>query len=114
MRSKLYLALVMTAAVIALSGCTTTVGMIPTEDLYPKALTFCADDPKVPARPAPGKPRTDEQKADYIKNLHGAYVDCSDTVAGWRDRRAKYDKQYTTVTKGYFTRLWDAITDNGD
>jgi hypothetical protein len=62
MRSKLAIAFAMGVAVIALSGCTTTVGLLPPDNLYPKALTFCADDPKVPTRPAPGQPRTDAQR----------------------------------------------------
>jgi hypothetical protein len=100
----------MTCAVIVLSGCTTTVGLLPPENLYPKILTTCADDPKVPPRPAPGQPRTDGAKADYLKNLHGAFQDCHDTVGGWADRRALYVKQYNTQTKGYLRNLWDAVT----
>lgn len=107
---KLSLAFAMTCAIIALSGCTTTVGLIPPENLYPKVLTTCADDPKVPARPAPGQPRTDSAKADYLKNLHSAFNDCHDTVGGWADRRALYVKQYDAQTKGYFENLWDAMT----
>lgn len=114
MRSKLALAFAMAVAVVALSGCSTTVGLLSPDSLYPKALTFCADDPKVPSRPAAGQPRTDAQKAEYIKNLHGAYVDCSDTVAGWRDRRDRYTKQYDSETKGYLRNLWDAVTGSAD
>ena len=102
------------ALAIALGGCTTTVGLISPDDLYPKALTNCAPEPTVPPRPADGQPRSDTDKATYVKNLHGAYEDCHDTVDGWAQRRALYVKQYDQQTKGYFTNLWNAITDNTD
>lgn len=97
---------------LILTGCTTvTPSMIAPEDLYPKALTTCADEPNVPARPAAGKPRSDTDHATYLKNMRDAYLDCHDTVGGWADRRARYVKQYEHQQYGYIERVWRSVTD---
>lgn len=107
---KINLAFAVVAA-LALSACSTTVGLIPADDLYPQALTTCAPEPAVPARPADGKPRSDAAKAGYVKNLHSAYEDCHDTVDSWGERRTLYSKQFDQAnSKGFFTRAWDTIT----
>jgi hypothetical protein len=69
-------------------------GLLSPDSLYPSAITACADEPKVPARPAPDQPRTDPAKAEYTKGLHDAWADCHDTVAATAARKAAYAKQF--------------------
>lgn len=98
------------ALAISLGGCATTVGLIPPNDLYPQALTTCVDEPVLAERADKILPRADREKAQYVKGLRSAYLDCKDTVSGWADRRALYTKQYDTKTNGYFTNLWRSVT----
>lgn len=103
------------AAVLLLSACgTTSTSMIPPEDLYPKALTTCAEEPATPPRRALNEPRTDADHATYIKNLRGAFYDCKDTVGGWKDRRERYVTQYEHQRYSYVERLWRTVTDATD
>lgn len=81
-------------ASLALSGCGTTSGLLPPDDLYPPAITACAPEPAVPARPAPDKPRPDAVKGQYIIDLRAAGADCRDTVAATADRKGRYQQQY--------------------
>jgi len=68
--------------------------MLPPDDLYPTELTSCADEPKVPARPAPGVARDPTSVAYYIGDLRNAWADCHDDVDGIRDRKQRYAAQY--------------------
>ena len=68
--------------------------MFAPDDLYPAELTQCADEPRVPARPAPGVARDPTSVAYYVGDLRNAWADCHDDVAGIRDRKARYVKQY--------------------
>jgi len=94
----------------SLAACETTAELIPPENLYPTALTTCVKEPTITERTDKTKPRSEREKADYVKGLRGAYLDCSDTVSGWADRRARYVKQYEQQTFGYFGGLWRAVT----
>lgn len=47
----------------------------------------CAGDP-----PLPPPPVTDESNGRYLQGLHGAWQDCSDTVAWWRDWSAALER----------------------
>lgn len=67
--------------------------------LYPDSITSCRDEPVVPARPAPGLPRSDEDKARYSSALHGAWADCHDTVAATAQRKADYADRYRRETE---------------
>jgi len=98
--------------VISLGGCATTVGLIPPDNLYPPALTTCVDEPMLTERVDKTKPRAEREKAEYVKGLRSAYLDCKDTVDGWADRRALYILQYQKKTYGYFERLWMSVTDS--
>lgn len=90
---------------LGLSACSTVSGLPRPDDLYPTALTACQDEPKVPSRPAPGQPRPDAVKGQYIKDLRGAWADCHDTVAATKTRKDLYQHQYDT-TQGTF---WDKL-----
>lgn len=93
------------------SACATTQsGLLSPDDLYPSELTTCASEPAVPARPAPGQPRTDEQKAGYIKDMRAAWADCSDDVAGIKDRKERYKVQYDNAKGGFLSKLWPKKT----
>jgi len=91
---------------LGLTGCATQTGLLSPDDLYPAEFTTCAAEPKVPERPAPGVPRTDEAKAEYTKDLRGAWADCSDDVAGIKDRKARYQVQYDNAQGGFLTKLF--------
>lgn len=97
-----------------LAGCASNTSLIPTESLYPTALTQCAPEPRVPDRPAPDQPRSGRDKATYVKNLHGAYLNCQDVVEGWKERRSLYADQYEHAKYGYFERLWRSATGRSD
>lgn len=73
------------------------------------ALTTCADEPTVPVRPAPDQPRTDAQRAAYLKDLHGAWGDCHDTVGSWAERRKLYEAQYQQENSGVVGKLWQKV-----
>lgn len=84
--------------------------MLPPDDLYPTELTQCADEPKVPARPAPGAPRDPTSVSYYIGDLRNAWADCHDDVAAIKDRKDRYSEQYqdqqrSPVERG-LRRLW--------
>lgn len=88
------------------SACATpATGLLSPDDLYPSELTTCAAEPAVPERPAPGQPRTDEQKAGYIKDLRASWADCSDDVAGIKDRKERYTVQYENAKGGFLSKL---------
>lgn len=95
---------------ISLSACGTTAGLIPPDDLYPISLTRCSDEPRLTARADPTMPRTEREKASYIKELRGALFDCHDKVDGWADRRERYVKQYESKTYGYIARVWRSVS----
>lgn len=73
--------------------------MLSPDSLYPDSITSCRDEPVVPARPAPGLPRLDEDKANYDRDLHGAWADCHDTVGETAKRKADYAEQYRRATQ---------------
>jgi len=91
---------------LGLTGCATQTGLLSPDDLYPVELTTCAPEPKVPERPAPGQPRPDDVKAGYVKDLRAAWGDCSDDVAGIKDRKARYAVQYENDKGGFLTKLF--------
>lgn len=99
---------------LGLAGCTTnsTTSLLPTESVYPKALTTCESEPTL----APQKtPFTDQQAAQFLKGEHGAYLDCHDTVASWKQLHDKYQKQYEQQQYGYFGTLWrDVLGESKD
>lgn len=76
MRTRLYTVALLVALLVPLAGCATTLEF-PRPD---PAKTTCAADPTLPEPPV-----TDAKNAQYLKGLHGAWQDCSDTVAWWRD-----------------------------
>jgi hypothetical protein len=77
------------------------------DDLYPVSITECADEPEVPYRPAPDQPRDDREKAQYVKDLHAAYVDCHDSVEEAKNRKADWQKQYDEQTgKKPWFKFW--------
>lgn len=84
-----------------MTGCSTAsrTAWFDPDDLYPTELVACAAEPTVPARPAPDLPRSEEDKANYVKDLHGAYADCKDDVAGMADRKARYRAQYDNAQR---------------
>lgn len=88
-----------------MTGCATQTGLLSPDDLYPEALTVCKKEPAVPPRPAPGVPRSEEAKSDYVKELRGAWADCSDTVTGVKERKAAYKRQYD-AERNPLTKLW--------
>lgn len=68
--------LLLIAPLLALAGCGAHLEF-PTP---PPGKTQCAGDP-----PLPEPPVTDAANGKYLQSLHGAWQDCSDTVAWWRD-----------------------------
>lgn len=91
---------------LGLTACATQTGLLSPDDLYPSELTTCAAEPQVPERPAPGQPRPDDVKAGYVKDLRAAWGDCSDDVAGIKDRKERYAAQYQNETGGLWTKLF--------
>jgi hypothetical protein len=79
--------------------------LLSADALYPDAITKCADEPAVPARPAPGVARTSEAKAEYTTELHGAWADCHDTVAATAKRKADYAKQVQVATEPAWKKI---------
>lgn len=77
-------------------------------------MTECADLPVVPARPAPGEARSEEDKAVYIGGLRATAVDCKDTVGDWAARRARYVEQWNRESHNMGERAWRAITGRSD
>lgn len=77
----------------SLTACSTQSASINPEALIPAALTQCQDAPDVPARPAANEPRTDDQKADYLVGLRGAFLDCKGVVHSVAVRRHELDLQ---------------------
>lgn len=76
--------LLIAAAALTLAGC----GKARLEFPRPPAdKTHCAEDP-----PLPEAPVTDAANGKYLAGLHGAWQDCHDTVAWWRDWSAALDK----------------------
>lgn len=83
--------------------------MLSPDSLYPEAITSCADEPAVPARPAPvngvQQPRSDKDKANYTNALHGAWADCHDTVAATKERKDLYTQQFNAAKPGWHFSL---------
>lgn len=105
---KIAAALAMT---LALSACGTTRIVLPHPDaLYPVEMTECRDLPVVPERPAPGEPRSEDAKADYIVDLRTTAVDCKDTVGDWASRRERYVEQWEREEFSAIERGWRAVT----
>lgn len=77
-------------------------------------MTTCKDMPEVPARPAPGEPRPEPDKAIYIAGLRATAVDCKDTVGDWAARRERYVEQWNRETHNAGERLWRRITGTSD
>lgn len=96
---------------IALGACASDKGLLPPESLYPKILTTCQQEPTLKERTDKTKARPETEKSAYLKSLRSAYLDCSDTVEGWKNRRALYVKQYEHQHYGFFSRTWRAMTD---
>lgn len=89
-----------------MTGCASqSTGWLSPDALYPEAITQCRDEPVVPARPGPGLPRTDEDKAGYQRDLHGAWADCHDTVAATAERKRLYQDQYDRATESGVRRF---------
>lgn len=80
--------------------------MLSPDSLYPASITECRDEPVVPARPAPGVPRSDDAKANYDRELHGAWADCHDTVGETAKRKADYAEQYKRATESPMRRFF--------
>ncbi|MFN3836837.1 MAG: hypothetical protein ACK4MI_03900 [Brevundimonas sp.] len=80
--------------------------LLSPDSLYPAAITACRDEPVVPGRPATGVPRTDQDKANYTRDLHGAWADCHDTVAATAERRRLYAEQYKRATESPARRFF--------
>lgn len=59
----------------------------------------------MPPRPAPGQPRTDDDKAAYVTDLRGAFLDCKGTVDAIAVRRAKLDAQASAAQPGFHLHL---------
>lgn len=92
---------------LLLTGCASNpTGWLSPDALYPAAITACRDEPVVPARPAPGLPRTDQDKAGYTRDLHGAWADCHDTVEATAQRKRLYVEQYQRATESPMRRFF--------
>lgn len=76
--------LLLIAPLLALAGCGAGHLEFPKP---PLDKTRCADEPAVPAEPV-----TDAANGQYLKGMRGAWVDCRDTVAWWRDWSAALAK----------------------
>lgn len=70
-------------ALVALAGCAGHLEF----PRPPADKLRCAGDPPLPAAPV-----TDEANGRYLQGLHGAWQDCSDTVAWWRDWSAALER----------------------
>lgn len=96
---------------LALTACTSkSTGLLDPESLYPKALTFCADEPVVTTRKDLTKPRTAREKAGITQDYHDAWQDCHGVVNSWAERRTLYEKQYTTETEDWFSQAYHGVT----
>ena len=106
-RKPLTLAAVLLSSSLLLTACASSPTVLLSPDsLYPDSITECRDEPIVPARPGPGLPRTDEDKANYDRDLHGAWADCHDTVAETKRRKADYAEQYKRETESPLRRFF--------
>lgn len=92
---------------LLLTACASSpTSLLSPDSLYPASITECRDEPAVPARPGPGLPRTDEDKAQYDRELHAAWADCHDTVAETKRRREAYEEQYRRSTESPLRRFF--------
>jgi hypothetical protein len=64
----------------------------------------------VPERPAPGAPRTEEAKAEYVSGLRTWGRGCADDVTGMAERKAAYTERYDRENSNAAERLWRGIT----
>lgn len=80
--------------------------LLSPDSLYPDSITECRNQPVVPARPGPGLPRLDEDKAAYDRDLHGAWADCYDTVGETKKRKQDYAEQYKRATESPLRRFF--------
>lgn len=106
-RKPARLAALLLATSLLLTACASSPTVLLSPDsLYPDSITECRDEPVVPARPAPGQPRLDEDKAAYDRDLHGAWADCHDTVGETKKRKADYAEQYKRETESPLRRFF--------
>lgn len=92
---------------LMLTGCANSpTALLSPDSLYPASITECRDEPVVPARPAPDLPRSDLDKANYTRDLHGAWADCHDTVAATAERARLYRQQYDRATESPMRRFF--------
>lgn len=91
---------------VALTACASRpTSLLSPDSLYPTSITQCRNQPAVPARPGPGLPRPDADKADYTEQLHGAWADCYDTVGETKQRKADYAEWYRRQTESTVRRF---------
>lgn len=95
-------------ALLLLTACASVpTSLLSPDSLYPESITACADEPKVPPRPAPDVARPPAVKATYTEKLHEAWGDCHDTVGATKVRKAEYKKQYDAATAPAWKKLFN-------